>query len=485
MVGAAVAGTTVLSSAIPGSASSASLQSHRVDGGIEELKPITARYSQTSTEQQVLEKQLEAKPPADDLLLAVLSLESSTTSAEVEESVQRILELGVPQEAPPPATLQAVEDDDDSAEEDDDASEDEETSEGEDAEDATTCAETGSAAYCIYTVVEGDTLSAIASRMGFAGNASISAAEMLAQSNKPEVVRSDHIEPGQNIRVPRASGIVHTVLSTETASEIATDYGVTTDAILSSTYNAIGGDGIVVIGQEVFIPDPTQLPVNEVVDLPLESPTPEPTEAPTEVPSETPTEEPTPEPTATEEPTATSEPVLPPIIPPLGALDTPTPTPTPEPTETPTATPEPDDEDEEDADPTETPSSRSPSAGGLFIWPASGPLSSYFGASHPLGIDIDLFDNPDAPIVAARGGTVVFAGGDPCCSYGYYVIVDHGNGVQTLYAHLSEILVSEGEELDQGDLLGIGGRTGYATGNHLHFEIRVDGNVVDPLRYLP
>jgi murein DD-endopeptidase MepM/ murein hydrolase activator NlpD len=57
--------------------------------------------------------------------------------------------------------------------------------------------------------------------------------------------------------------------------------------------------------------------------------------------------------------------------------------------------------------------------------------------------------------------------------------------VRTLYAHLSEILVSEGEQVDQGEVLGLGGRTGYATGNHLHFEMRVGGNVVDPLRYLP
>ena len=72
-----------------------------------------------------------------------------------------------------------------------------------------------------------------------------------------------------------------------------------------------------------------------------------------------------------------------------------------------------------------------------FIWPASGPISSYFGPSHPLGIDIDFFANPNQAVGAAAAGTVTFAGGDACCSYGYYVIIDHGNGFETLYGHFS------------------------------------------------
>jgi murein DD-endopeptidase MepM/ murein hydrolase activator NlpD len=475
MIGAGVIATTALSSAIPGSASS--------EPGI--LVPpspqaiaqdFAAGAAGFSAEGQALEKQLEpAQPAGDNLLLAVLSLEASTTTSEVQESMQRILELGVPQPAvspqaslkvfmsqdgqEPPAAGAAVtatpEPEDEAA-----SAEQRQVSEEE-----TACAETGNPAYCIYTVVEGDTLSGIAQQLGFGGNGVISAAEMLAQSNKPDVVSSDHIEPGQNIRVPRESGILHTVLFSETASEIAADYGVSLDSLLASPYNALGGDGVVVIGQEVFVPDPGQLPVNEEVELTLEAPTPVPT----------PTLEATAEATATPEPTQQTEPVLPPDVPLLGAPDTPTPTP--EPTEELTATPVPSEE--------ATPIVPAPEADSFFIWPAQGPISSYFGPSHPLGIDIDLFDNPDAEIVAARGGEVVFAGGDPCCSYGYYVIVEHENGVQTLYAHLSRILVSEGQFVSQGQQLGIGGRTGYATGNHLHFEIRVNGNVVDPLKYLP
>ena len=479
MIGVAVLLTTVLSSAIPGSASNASTDSNAsIDlnasaspAGNDPAQAITASFTQTSAERQVQNKQLETQPSADNLLLAVLSLEASTTTTEVEASMQRILELGVPQQASPLNGLTVAEDGDEPASGDENAVEE---AQGEEADDIN-CAEGGHSAYCIYTVIEGDTLSGIAQETGFAGNDDISAAEMLAQSNKPDIVSSDHIEPGFNIRIPRQSGIVHTVLFSETASEIASDYGVSLEDLLTSPYNAIGDDGVMVIGQEVFVPNPTQLPVNEDVELILDEPTPEPTPEETLEPTTEPTEEPTATEAPTEVPTEAPETVLPPIIPPLGALDTPTPTP--EPTQEPTATPEPTDEDE-DATPTREPT-------GFFIWPAEGPISSYFGPSHPLGIDIDLFDNPDAAIVASRGGTVVFAGGDPCCSYGYYVIIEHENGVQTLYAHLSRIRVSEGERVSQGELIGIGGKTGNATGNHLHFELRVDGNVVDPLKYLP
>ena len=124
-------------------------------------------------------------------------------------------------------------------------------------------------------------------------------------------------------------------------------------------------------------------------------------------------------------------------------------------------------------------------SGSGFIWPTSGPISSPFGPGHPLGIDIDLFSNPNAPIGASMAGMVTFAGGNACCSYGLYVVVDHGNGYQTLYAHLSKIAVSVGQRVSQGQLLGYGGRTGYATGNHLHFEVHRNGAVINPFGVLP
>ena len=106
-------------------------------------------------------------------------------------------------------------------------------------------------------------------------------------------------------------------------------------------------------------------------------------------------------------------------------------------------------------------------------------------ASHPLGIDIDLFNNPYAPIGAATSGTVTFAGGDPCCSYGLHVIIVSPDGIETLYAHLSSIDVSAGQQVAQGEILGNAGCTGFCTGNHLHFEVIDNGVRVNPLDYLP
>jgi murein DD-endopeptidase MepM/ murein hydrolase activator NlpD len=130
------------------------------------------------------------------------------------------------------------------------------------------------------------------------------------------------------------------------------------------------------------------------------------------------------------------------------------------------------------------PVTRSASSEGL-IWPVTGPISSYMGPSHPLGIDIDQYATPNAPIYAATSGVVTFAGGDPCCSYGLYVVVVSPGGIETLYAHMSSINVVQGQQVAQGDVLGWVGCTGYCTGNHLHFEVIDNGVRVDPLSYLP
>jgi murein DD-endopeptidase MepM/ murein hydrolase activator NlpD len=125
-------------------------------------------------------------------------------------------------------------------------------------------------------------------------------------------------------------------------------------------------------------------------------------------------------------------------------------------------------------------------AGGGWLWPITGPISSYFGPSHPLGIDIDLYGRAGAPIVAARAGVVTFAGGNPCCSYGYYVEIDHGDGFRTLYAHLNAPPpVRIGQRVGQGQVVGYAGTTGYSTGVHLHFEVRRNGVPVNPLAFLP
>lgn len=267
--------------------------------------------------------------------------------------------------------------------------------------------------YCVYTVQSGDTLSRIAVEIfKLKGNEDVTPWELLVHSNKPDIVsENDLLQIGQKLRIPTQSGVIHTVFSTQTLSEIALQYDVTTADITAIAVNGISDANALRIGQEILIPNPKRF----------------------------------------------AKPAPPPA-------------------------------------PAAAPSSGSGGSttvrGGTqsrsgFIWPTTGPISSYFGPSHPLGIDIDLYAAPNAPVAAAAGGVVTFAGGNACCSYGYYVVVDHGNGFQTLYAHLSRISVSVGQKVNQGQLLGYAGRTGYATGNHLHFEVHLNGVTVNPLSYLP
>ncbi|MYH40766.1 MAG: peptidoglycan DD-metalloendopeptidase family protein, partial [Chloroflexi bacterium] len=117
-----------------------------------------------------------------------------------------------------------------------------------------------------------------------------------------------------------------------------------------------------------------------------------------------------------------------------------------------------------------------------FIWPVVDLITSYFGPTHPLGIDINA---PYVPVAAAQAGQVVFAGGDLCCSYGLYVDIVHAGGYETRYAHFSEVYVSIGETVAQGQIIGVSGNTGRSTGPHVHFEIRRNGYIVNPLRFLP
>lgn len=121
-------------------------------------------------------------------------------------------------------------------------------------------------------------------------------------------------------------------------------------------------------------------------------------------------------------------------------------------------------------------------AGGSFVWPTStSGISQYFAWYHP-GIDMPHRGAP--PVVASDGGTVIVAGWPDNYGYGNRVVVDHGNGYQTLYAHLSNIYVSSGQKVSRGQSVGQMGSTGRSTGTHLHFEIRFKGIAVNPLAIL-
>lgn len=114
-----------------------------------------------------------------------------------------------------------------------------------------------------------------------------------------------------------------------------------------------------------------------------------------------------------------------------------------------------------------------------FIWPTQGVLTQGFWQYHP---GIDIANAVGTPEYAADSGTVTWAGwGD----YGIYVQIDHRNGFVTVYGHLSQVLVSQGQVVSKGELIGLMGATGRATGPHLHFEVRFNGVPQNPLDLLP
>lgn len=133
-----------------------------------------------------------------------------------------------------------------------------------------------------------------------------------------------------------------------------------------------------------------------------------------------------------------------------------------------------------------------PSGGGngSFVWPCSGPITSYYGwRVHPIfgtrkyhsGMDIAV--DYGTPIHAAATGVVVYSGW--MGGYGYAIMIDHGGGLVTIYGHNSSLTVSEGQRVSQGQLVAYAGSTGYSTGPHCHFEVRLHGEVTEPLNYLP
>ncbi|MBS1887098.1 MAG: peptidoglycan DD-metalloendopeptidase family protein [Actinobacteria bacterium] len=127
---------------------------------------------------------------------------------------------------------------------------------------------------------------------------------------------------------------------------------------------------------------------------------------------------------------------------------------------------------------------------GAMIWPVDGPIASGFGSRtiggsyeyHP-GIDIAVPEG--TPIRAALTGTVALTqSAAESGGYGNYTCIDHGGGLSTCYAHQSEFAAAAGEGVTQGEVIGYSGCTGYCLGPHVHFEVRINGEVVDPLGYL-
>ncbi len=119
---------------------------------------------------------------------------------------------------------------------------------------------------------------------------------------------------------------------------------------------------------------------------------------------------------------------------------------------------------------------------GNFAWPVSGHITQQFWRSHRA---IDVGARAGAPIVAADSGYVIKASHGWNGGYGRMVMIDHGNGFVSLYAHMNTVYVRQGENVAKGEQLGTVGNTGRSTGPHLHFEIRLDGVARNPFYFLP
>ncbi len=121
-----------------------------------------------------------------------------------------------------------------------------------------------------------------------------------------------------------------------------------------------------------------------------------------------------------------------------------------------------------------------PGVGGKFIWPTQGLITQYPVSYH---MAVDIANPSQPPVAAGDSGVVTFAG---CIKYGYgcHVIINHADGFQTLYAHLSQYNVEAGDKVGRGQVIGKMGSTGRSTGTHLHFEVRKNGVLLNPLSFL-
>ncbi|KKS93417.1 MAG: Peptidase M23 [Candidatus Collierbacteria bacterium GW2011_GWC2_43_12] len=120
------------------------------------------------------------------------------------------------------------------------------------------------------------------------------------------------------------------------------------------------------------------------------------------------------------------------------------------------------------------------------VWPTKGVITLEFAQSSMYQVfhtGIDLASKLDEPVNPAMDGTVIYAG-EIFWGYGKHVIIDHGNNVTTIYAHLNKIYVFKGQKVTTSDVIGGQGQTGWATGVHLHFQVNVYGIPVDPRVFL-
>jgi murein DD-endopeptidase MepM/ murein hydrolase activator NlpD len=127
-----------------------------------------------------------------------------------------------------------------------------------------------------------------------------------------------------------------------------------------------------------------------------------------------------------------------------------------------------------------TPDAGAVSATGSFVWPAAGTITQKFSWYHP---GVDIASHSGGPILASDSGVVITSGWSTS-GYGNHIVVDHGNGYKTLYAHMSVLMAAVGQRVSRGSTIGMMGSTGRSTGTHLHFEIHAAAGKIDPLANL-
>jgi murein DD-endopeptidase MepM/ murein hydrolase activator NlpD len=320
------------------------------------------------------------------------------------------------------------------------------------------------AQYLEHTIAAGETLGSIASSYG------VSVATI--EANNQGLSDFNVIHSGQTLRIPTTNGVLYSVRQGDTVRSISQRFGVSSSAILDLGANNLQNADTIHAGQTLLVPV-------EVKDVAPVTPAPVVITRPIVVPPSQPALSPPSHPpaaAATAVHTAAPKPAQATAVPHAAA---PAAVVAPKPVAP--AAPKP-----------VTPPPAPPTAVAVvsrFIWPVQGIITQGFGvpelgygAPHT-GIDIAV--PVGTPVAAGGNGTVIFAGGDPCCSFGYYIVIAHPGGLETLYGHLSHIGVSVGQAVSQGQIIGNSGNTGYSTGPHVHFQVQIGEVPVNPLQYLP
>lgn len=273
-----------------------------------------------------------------------------------------------------------------------------------------------------YTVENGDTLGGIAQKFG------ISLKTILWANN---LSTRSYIKPGDTLKILPVNGLAHEVTRGQQLASIANLYDADIDKILE--FNRLVDANDIQIGQELIIPDGTK-------------PAPKPTYT---TPSRTTTSS-----SSNNGPTRSTPSNINNSI--IKSTD-----------------------ESFIAQPVDTPPP--PVSTTALQWPTSWRIVTQYYSWKHTGLDID--GDYTTPIYASEAGTVIKAQGGWNGGYGTYIIIDHGDGMTTLYAHASKLFVSVGDQVTRGQSIAMVGTTGRSTGTHLHYEVRVNGSRVNPLTY--